>query len=56
MERIREGSCFNYNNNGLNDLVQDKASAINSYVKLNNLKLKKQSDFLKSIEYYNSLK
>ncbi len=46
---------FNYNNNGLNDLVGNKASAINAYVKLNNLKLKKQSDFLKSIEYYNSL-
>jgi hypothetical protein len=44
-----------YNSSSLEELVADKKSEINSYVKSNNLKPKKQSDFLKTIEYYNSL-
>jgi hypothetical protein len=44
-----------YSTADLEELVADKVNEINSFVKSNNLKPKKQTDFLKSIEYYNSL-
>jgi hypothetical protein len=46
---------FKYSSSSLEDLASDKKDQVASYVKANNLKPKKQIDFLKSIDYYNSI-
>lgn len=46
---------FKYSASALDELASDKKSQVDSYVKSNNLKLKKESDFLKSINFYNTL-
>ncbi|MEP6713355.1 MAG: hypothetical protein ABJA37_13095 [Ferruginibacter sp.] len=44
-----------YSSSALEDLTSDKKTEVEAYVKQNNLKLKKESDFLKAIDYYNSI-
>ncbi len=44
-----------YSSSSLTELASDKITQVDSYVKSNNLRLKKQNDFLKTINYYNSL-
>ncbi len=39
----------------LDDLTSDKKNQVESYVKENKLKLKKEDDFLKAVGFYNSL-
>ena len=46
---------FKYSSFSLEELASDKKDQVASYVRANNLKPKKQSDFLKSISYYNSI-
>jgi hypothetical protein len=46
---------FKYSSSALQELVSDKKSEVDSYVKSNNLKPKKENDFLKSINFYNSI-
>lgn len=46
---------FKYSSSDLEELTSDKKSQVNSYVKSNNLKPKKEDDFLKSINFYNSI-
>ena len=46
---------FKYSSSALEELASDKKSEVNSYVKLNNLKPKRENDFLKSINFYNSI-
>ncbi len=45
----------NYSASALEGLTSDKKIEVAAYVKQNNLKLKKESDFLKAIDYYNSI-
>ncbi|HEY2721339.1 MAG TPA: hypothetical protein VGI82_06425 [Chitinophagaceae bacterium] len=46
---------FKYNSSDLEELTSDKKTQVVSYVKSNNLKPKKEDDFLKSINFYNSI-
>lgn len=44
-----------FSSSSLDDLTSDKKSQVDSYVKENKLKPKKEDDFLKAITYYNSI-
>jgi hypothetical protein len=44
-----------YSSAGLEELASDKKSEVDSYVKSNNLKPKREGDFLKSVNYYNAI-
>jgi len=44
-----------FNSSTLEDLTSDKKKQVEAFVKENKLKVKKESDFLKAIEYYNSM-
>lgn len=46
---------FKYSSSALDDLTSDKKDQIDRYIKENNLKPKKENDFLKSIKFYNSI-
>jgi len=43
-----------FNSSTLEDLTSDKKKEVEAFVKENKLKLKKESDFLKAIDYYNN--
>ncbi len=44
-----------FNSSTLNDLTADKKKQVEDFIKENKLKVKKEPDFLKAINYYNSL-
>jgi len=44
-----------YSGSTLEELTADKKNQVESYIKLNGLKPKKEDDFLKSINFYNSI-
>lgn len=44
-----------FNSSTLEDLTSDKKREVGAFVKENKLKVKKESDFLKAINYYNSI-
>ena len=44
-----------FSSSALDDLTSDKKDRVNTYVRENKLKLKKEDDFLKAISFYNSL-
>lgn len=44
-----------FNSSTLEDLTSDKKKQVEAFVKENKLKVKKESDFLKAIDYYNSM-
>lgn len=44
-----------FSSSTLDELVSDKKDEVNNFIKTNNLKLKKEPDFLKAITYYNSI-
>jgi hypothetical protein len=44
-----------YSSSTLEELTSDKKSQVDSFIKSNNLKPKKEDDFLKSINFYNSI-
>ena len=46
---------FKYSSSTLDEFTSDKKDKIDSYVKQNKLKPKKESDFLKCINFYNSI-
>ena len=46
---------FKYGSSTLDEFTSDKKDKIDSYVKQNKLKPKKESDFLKCINFYNSI-
>lgn len=46
---------FKYSSSALDDLTSDKKDQMDRYIKENNLKPKKENDFLKSIKFYNSI-
>ncbi|MGN6539551.1 MAG: hypothetical protein ACTHKY_01960 [Ginsengibacter sp.] len=46
---------FKYSSSMLDEFTSDKKDKIDSYVKQNKLKPKKESDFLKCINFYNSI-
>ncbi len=44
-----------FSSSALDDLTGDKKDQVNSYIKENKLKVKKEADFLKAINFYNSI-
>ena len=44
-----------FNSSTLEDLTSDKKKQVEAFVKENKLKVKKESDFLKAIDFYNSM-
>ena len=44
-----------FNSSTLEDLTSDKKKEVEAYVKENKLKVKKEPDFLKAINFYNSI-
>jgi hypothetical protein len=44
-----------FNSSTLDELTADKKDKVESYIKENKLKVKKEPDFLKVIKYYNSI-
>ncbi|HEX7458143.1 MAG TPA: hypothetical protein VF301_06895 [Ginsengibacter sp.] len=44
-----------FSSSTLDDLTSDKKDQVNAFVKANNLKVKKEPDFLKAITFYNTL-
>lgn len=46
---------FKYSSSALDDLTSDKKDQMERYIKENNLKPKRENDFLKSIKFYNSI-
>ena len=44
-----------FNSSTLGNLTSDKKKQVEAFVKENKLKVKKESDFLKAIDYYNSM-
>ena len=44
-----------FNSSTFDDLITDKNNQVNNFIKSNNLKIKKELDFLKAIAYYNSI-
>ena len=48
-------SPIKFNSSTLEDLTSDKKKEVEAFVKENKLKVKKEPDFLKAINYYNSI-
>jgi len=44
-----------FSSSTLDDLTLDKKTQVNTFIKANNLKVKKENDFLKVITFYNSI-
>ncbi|HVZ97396.1 MAG TPA: hypothetical protein VG847_11005 [Chitinophagaceae bacterium] len=51
----KEATPVKFDASSLEELTADKAGEMKSYIKENRLKVKKETDFLKAITYYNSL-
>ena len=48
-------TAIKFNSSTLEDLTSDKKKEVEAFVKENKLKVKKESDFLRAIDYYNSM-
>jgi hypothetical protein len=46
---------FKYSSATLDEFASDKKNEMNSYIRINKLKPKKENDFLKSVNFYNSI-
>jgi hypothetical protein len=51
----KKATPIKFNSSTLDDLTSDKKTEVEAYIKENKLKVKKEPDFLKAINFYNSI-